>query len=112
MTADGWHVIALMVKRDWTNENLCGWGGLICDVKKELYEVYRTTDVSDVQRLGYLYEVVLGDREQGTVVYDELKKLSPTLRNVLLVPGGNKECVRRDSRWHIDVNDKIFANPL
>ena len=74
--------------------------------------VYRTTDVSDVQRLGYLYEVVLGDCEQGAVVYDELKKLSPNLRNVLLVPGGNKECVRRDSRWHIDVNEEIEVDDL
>ena len=74
--------------------------------------VFRTTDVSDVQRLGYLYEVVLGDCAQGSVVHDELKKISPTLRNVLLVPGGNKVCVRRDSRWHVDVNEEIEVDDL
>lgn len=74
--------------------------------------VFRTTDVSDVQRLGYLYEVVLGDCDQGAVIYDELKKLAPTLRNVLLVTCGSKERVRRDSRWHIDVNEEIEVDDL
>lgn len=74
--------------------------------------VFRTADVSDVQRLGYLYETVLGDREQGETIYDELKRLPGAIRNVRLVPGGAGKVLRRDGKWHVDVNTEIEIDDL
>jgi len=74
--------------------------------------VFKTADVSDIQRLGYLYEVVLGDRAQSETIYSEMKKLSSVLRNVPLVPGSKDTAFRRDARWHIDVNTEVEVDDL
>lgn len=74
--------------------------------------VFQTADVSDVQRLGYLYEVVLGDREQGETIYSELKRLPAAIRNVRLVPGSRAKEISRNGRWHVGVNTEIETDDL
>jgi len=74
--------------------------------------VFRTSDLSDIQRLGYLYEVVLGDEEQGEMIYGELKKMPGVIRNVPLLPGCKDGLHRRDGRWHVDVNTEIEVDDL
>lgn len=73
---------------------------------------FLTADTSDVQRLGYLYDVILGDREQADIIYDELRHMSTTLRNVRLIPENQTHPLRRDKRWHIDVTDEIEVDDL
>jgi len=74
--------------------------------------VFKTADVPDIQRLGYLYEVVLGDRAQGEMIYREMKRLSAVVRNVPLLPGCKDTPLRRDGRWHIDVNTEVEVDDL
>lgn len=74
--------------------------------------VFQTADVSDIQRLGYLYEVVIGDNEQGEIIHHELLKLSATIRNVRLVASSRERVLHRDARWHIDVNSEIEVDDL
>lgn len=69
--------------------------------------VFMTADMSDVQRLGYIYDVVLGDRKQSETIFAELNAMPGNVRNVLLVPQEKRSHSRRDDRWHIDVNEEI-----
>ncbi len=74
--------------------------------------VFLTADTSDVQRLGYVYDVVLGDTLQGDVIYKEMKKLHSTVRNISLVPGNHERTLRNNARWHIKVNTEIEVDDL
>jgi len=99
-------------------------GGLsaVATVLAELHEstdftnaaegVFKTADVSDIQRLGYLYEVVLGDRAQGETIYKEMKKLSTAIRNVPLFHSSDGDSLRRDVRWHVNVNMEVEVDDL
>ena len=74
--------------------------------------VFKTADASDVQRLGYLYEVVLGDHEQGETIYREMNKLPTAVRNVPLLVGSKNVQSRRNAKWHVDVNTEIEIDDI
>ena len=74
--------------------------------------VFKTADAPDIQRLGYLYEVILGDHEQGETIYCEMNKLPTAVRTVPLLVGSKEDQLRRDNRWHINVNTEIEIDEI
>lgn len=74
--------------------------------------LFLTVDTSDVQRLGYIYDEILGDCDQSNLIEHELQKLPTARRNVLLAPGEKAPAFRRNLRWHIDINLEIETDDL
>lgn len=74
--------------------------------------VFRTADAIDIQRLGYIYEEMLGDVAQADMIYSELARMNVTLRTGNLNPtaGGIATTVNR--RWRLKINELIEIDDL
>jgi len=91
-------------------------GGLqfVTDVLGELREstdftgaaegVFRTADMADIQRLGYIFDAVLQDSGQAEVIRSEMIRLGRTIRPVPLLPGGVGPILGENQKWRIRVN--------
>lgn len=63
--------------------------------------VFKTADLADVQRLGYIYDVLLGDGAQAETIHDELLSLRRDLKPVVLNPGLPSEDAEINRRWKV-----------
>jgi predicted transcriptional regulator of viral defense system len=69
--------------------------------------VFRFVPVPDIQRLGYLFDVVLEDASRAGAIFGELRRLGVFLRPVLLSPGADSPVSGTNPRWKIRVNAAI-----
>jgi len=69
--------------------------------------VFRTACLADIQRLGYVYDKVLGAHDQATAIYDQLMVLTKELDPVMLSPSSREDVKSRDGRWKVLVNTSI-----
>ena len=69
--------------------------------------VFRTACIADIQRLGYVYDEVLGDHEQAAAIYDQLRKVTKELDPIMLSPSSRENVHARNRRWKILVNASI-----
>ena len=66
-----------------------------------------------IQRLGYLYDEILGDHEQADVIYSEWRaSLSSQPRTVNLRSDSPSETFARSKRWLININTEIEIDDL
>ena len=66
--------------------------------------VFRTAHIPDIQRLGYIFEVVLQDSAQASVIGAELRRMGGVLRHVPLLPGVDSPVSATENRWKIRLN--------
>lgn len=69
--------------------------------------VFKTADLADVQRLGYIYDAILGDSAQSERIHDELLSLCRDLKPVVLNPGLPSDGAEINRRWKVRINHKI-----
>ncbi len=74
--------------------------------------VFRTACVADIQRLGYVYEEVLGDHSQAAVIYEQLRAMASELDYVLLSTTSHAEIQAKNRKWKILVNTYIELDDL
>lgn len=69
--------------------------------------VFKTADLADVQRLGYIYDAIIGDGAQSERIHDELLSLCRDLKPVVLNPGLPSDGAEINRRWKVRINHKI-----
>ena len=69
--------------------------------------VFRTACTADIQRLGYVYEEVLGDHAQAAAIYDQLRTMTKQLDPIMLSPSSREEVKSKNGRWKVLVNSSI-----
>ena len=74
--------------------------------------VFKTARVADIQRLGYVYDEVLGDHSQAAVIYEQLRAMAGELDSVLLSPTSHAEVQTKNGKWKILVNTYIELDDL
>lgn len=74
--------------------------------------VFKTADVTDIQRLGYIFESALGDKAQAEIIYSELVKMNVTLRTVRLDPSCEGPAISVNERWRLRVNTEIELDEI
>lgn len=74
--------------------------------------VFRTACIADIQRLGYVYDEVLGDHVQASTIYYQLRAMTKELDTVMLSPSSREEVHSRNGRWKILVNASIEIDDL
>ncbi|MBO4416790.1 MAG: type IV toxin-antitoxin system AbiEi family antitoxin [Bacteroidales bacterium] len=70
------------------------------------------TTLATVQRLGYILEHVLHNREQADTLYTELRKVAPKLNRFPLSSRKDTAVTEIDKRWSILINIKIEIDEL
>ena len=74
--------------------------------------VFKTADLADVQRLGYIYDAILGDGAQSETIHDELFSLCRDLKPVVLNPRLPSDGAEISRRWKVKVNQKIEVDEI
>jgi len=83
-----------------------------CDFSKVNDELLGFTSVSAVQRLGYILENILEQKEQASVLYEKLLAYGKRLNYTALSTRSKKENMFRDSRWKININSEIETDDI
>ena len=81
--------------KDATNFNGAGIG------------VFQSAEMTDIQRLGFIFETVLGDLRQAETIHREMIQTGRTVRPALLQPSSSSVILSANRRWHIKVNCEI-----
>ena len=74
--------------------------------------VFKTADLADVQRLGYIYDAILGDGAQSETIHDELITMCRDLKPVVLDLGLPSDGAKINRRWKVRVNHKIEVDEV
>jgi len=74
--------------------------------------VFKTADLADVQRLGYIYDAILGDCAQAETIHSELLTLRRDIKPVALYPGLPLDGAEVNRRWKVKVNNKIEVDEV
>lgn len=64
------------------------------------------------QRLGYLLEYVIEEKEMADELYWQLRSLSGTITYLPLSPSVGGDTYSRDSRWKLDINVQIETDDI
>lgn len=83
-----------------------------CDFSKVNSKLLDFTSVSVVQRLGYILENVLEQKEQADILYEKLLAYGKRLNYIPLSTRSKKENTLRDSRWKININTEIETDDI
>ena len=75
-------------------------------------EFVETVPVSSLQRLGYIFEEVLEEREAADAVYDLLKRAGAQLQAVPLKAGKTVAGCEKNEKWKVMVNVEIEIDEL
>ncbi len=75
-------------------------------------EFVKVAPVACFQRLGYVLEGVLDEKEAADAVYNMLKMAGVRLQPAALKPGKDVDGCEQDSRWKIIVNEEIEIDEL
>jgi len=78
-------------------------------VNKKLFDF---TSVSAVQRLGFILENILEQKEQADVLHEKLLAYGKRLNYIALSTRSKKETMLRDSRWKININTEIETDDI
>lgn len=83
------------------------------DFKDASHGVFATAGITDIQRLGYIYDVVLGDAAQADVIFSELEKMEASVRLASLSPAMPVDASSTiNKRWRLRVNTEIEIDDL
>ncbi|MCL2651751.1 MAG: type IV toxin-antitoxin system AbiEi family antitoxin, partial [Candidatus Azobacteroides sp.] len=82
------------------------------DFSKAADGLFDTTTIPTIQRLGFILENVLNEREQADILYQQLKMYGKRLNYVPLSSRHQSQENNKDSRWKIYVNTDIEADEL
>ena len=74
--------------------------------------VFKTVDLADVQRLGYIYDAIMGDGAQAETIHDELLTMHRDLKPVVLDPGLSSNGAEINRRWKVKVNHEIEVDEV
>ena len=74
--------------------------------------VFRTARFADIQRLGYVYEDILGDNAQASTIYDQLRLMTRELDSIMLSPSSSERVQSRNERWNVMVNTSAEVDDL
>jgi len=83
-----------------------------CDFSKVNNELLDFASVSAVQRLGYILENILEQKEQADILYEKLIVYGKRLNYIALSTRSKKETTLRDSRWKININSNIETDDI
>ena len=102
-------------------EHLVGGLSVVATVLAELLEatdfqnvandLFTSCSSASLQRLGYIIERIIGDRQQGDVVFSEWRKTHTASHYVPLTPRATADG-RRDERWKIIINTEVEADEI
>jgi predicted transcriptional regulator of viral defense system len=74
--------------------------------------LFEKTTIPTIQRLGFILENVLNEREQADTLYLQLQMYGKRLNYVQLSSRHKAQADERDSRWKIYINTNIEADEL
>jgi len=83
-----------------------------CDFSKVNKKLFDFTSVSAVQRLGFILENILEQKEQADVLHEKLLAYGKRLNYIALSTRSKKETMLRDSRWKININTEIETDDI
>lgn len=83
-----------------------------CDFSKVNNKLFDFTSVSAVQRLGYILENILEQKEQADVLHEKLLDYGKRLNYIPLSTRSKKDTTNRDIRWKINVNIEIETDDI
>ncbi len=83
-----------------------------CDFSKVNDEFLDFTSVATVQRLGYILENILEQKEQANILYEKLIAYGKRLNYIALSTRSKKETTLRDIRWKININSDIETDDI
>ena len=81
------------------------------DFSKAADGLFRHFNIATIQRLGFIIEKVLGDKNQGEVIYSQWRECFDQPHYVPLSPRRKPEG-ERDERWKIVVNTEMEADEI
>ena len=79
------------------------------DASKKLFV---HTSIATVQRLGYILEEVLGQKDVAEVLYTELLSYARSFRYVPLSTNRSKKNAEKNTRWKVDINLTIETDEI
>lgn len=78
----------------------------------KMENVFPYTTSATLQRLGYIMEFVLEEKEKADELYQCLKAHSPVLKKVLLSNSAAESGDTKANRWHVDANIEIEIDEI
>lgn len=84
----------------------------LTDFRDKIDALLEFFNVSTLQRLGYLLEVVLEDQEQADVIYEQLLKTNRRLNYIILDVHNSSEHTELNKRWRIKINTDIEIDEI
>ena len=82
------------------------------DFSKVSNDLLDYTSVSAIQRLGFILENILEQKQQASILYKQLLNYGKRLNYVPLSTRSVKRNVEKDIRWKIDINTEIETDDL
>ena len=84
----------------------------LADFRDKIDALLEFFNVSTLQRLGYLLEVVLEEQEQADVIYEQLLKTNRRLNYIILDVHNSSEHTELNKRWGIKINTDIEIDEI
>jgi len=82
------------------------------DFSKVSNDLLDYTSVSAIQRLGFILENILEQKQQASILYKQLLNYGKRLNYVPLSTRSVNRNVEKDIRWKIDINTEIETDDL
>lgn len=85
----------------------------VLDFQRNFDALCEVANIAAIQRLGYIFEQILGYEDIANVLYNLLLSRSKKLNYILLSPKKkNRQLALRDTRWKIIINQEIEPDEL
>ena len=82
------------------------------DVRNASRNLFRHTSISTIQRLGYILEEVLGQKEIAEVLHTELMLYANRFRYVPLKTNRSDNNAEKNTRWKVNINSIIEVDEI
>lgn len=89
-------------------EELCE----VIDMSRFTERLCQHTTITTLQRLGYIMECVLCEKEKADVIYERIKTLGKKMLYTPLSKEYSTDGVERNKRWKIIVNTEIETDEI
>lgn len=84
----------------------------LTDFRDKIDSLLEFFNISTLQRLGYLLEVVLEEQEQADVIYEQILKTNRRLNYIILDVHNSSEPTELNKRWRIKINTNIEIDEI
>lgn len=82
------------------------------DFRKASDKLFNYTSIAAIQRLGYILDDILGQKEIADVLYTELLKYAKRFRYIPLNTQKADEDVEKNTRWKVNINSRIETDKI